>query len=44
LPVQPSIQRVQMPLIGDTFRERLAVRVASLELGRCKFIFLGDSF
>ena len=38
LPLQPSMQRLQMPDWGATLRERLLVRTASLELGRLKFI------
>jgi hypothetical protein len=38
LPVHPSMQRVQIPLLGTTLLDRFAVRVASLELGLCIFI------
>lgn len=38
--MQPSRHRVQIPLEGDTLRERLAVLVASLALGRCRFIII----
>jgi hypothetical protein len=36
-PVQPSRQREQIPDCGATLLERLAVRVASFELGCDKF-------
>jgi hypothetical protein len=38
LPLQPSMQRLQMPDWGATSRERFLVSRHSLALGRCRFM------
>jgi len=37
-PRQPSTQRVHIPLLGTTSRDRFAVLVASFAFGLCRFI------